>query len=146
MTRSIDTVSSETVQTIPNALLVFDGDCGFCTTVVTWLHAKLPLPPTSVPYQWADLEDLGLTVEEAAERVWLVTTESRGGHHQGGHQYGGHLAVAAILRQQPSREWRFLGFLLITFPFSVVASIGYSLIARFRHRLPGGTPACRMSE
>ena len=134
-------MSSEIVQTIPNALLVFDGDCGFCTTAVTWLQTHLPLPATSVPYQWADLEDLGLTVDEAAARVWLVTTEGKTGH-----QYGGHLAVAAMLRRQPSVGWRFLGFLLISFPFSVVAAIGYAIIARFRHRLPGGTPACRMPE
>lgn len=139
---------------MPNAVLVFDGDCGFCTSAVTWLESCLPLPPTSVPYQWADLEGLGLTVEEAAERVWLITTESRDGHQRGGHQYrdhqyldhqyGGHLAAAAMLRRQPSIEWRFLGFLLITFPFSLLASIGYAFVARIRHRLPGGTPACRM--
>ncbi len=115
--------------------LVFDGDCGFCTTAVDWLEAHLPVSPPSTPFQWADLEALGLTREEASERVWLVTPR---------HQYGGHLALSALLRTQPGFGWRFAGNLIATPPFSLVAAVGYSLIARNRHRLPGGTPACAM--
>lgn len=115
--------------------LVFDGDCGFCTTSVNWLESHLPVSPTSVPFQWADLESLGLSEDEARERVWLITPE---------HQYGGHLAVAAILRRQPSAGWRFLGWMLVSPVFSPVAAVGYALIARYRYLLPGGTPACRM--
>jgi predicted DCC family thiol-disulfide oxidoreductase YuxK len=114
---------------------VFDGDCGFCTTCVLWLEKNLPVTPTSIPFQWADLESLGLTEAEARERVWLVTPD---------HQYGGHFAVAAMLRKQPTLGWRFLGFALITPPFSWAAAIGYALIARYRYLLPGGTPACKV--
>ena len=141
LTRTIDTVPTTSAQSAPNAVLVFDGDCGFCTSAVNWLERTLPRTPTAVPYQWADLEAIGLTMQEAAERVWFVTTD-----REGGHQYGGHLAVAAVLRGQPAIRWKFIGYLLITFPFSLVASIGYALIARYRHRLPGGTPACRMPD
>ena len=124
------------------AVLVFDGDCGFCTTAVDWLARVLPAMPAVTPYQWADLEALGLTVEEAAERVWLVAADAPGDLHQ----YGGHLAVSVLLRHQPRVAWRFLGILLDTPPFSILAAIGYGLIARYRYLLPGGTPACRMGR
>lgn len=124
------------------AVLVFDGDCGFCTTAVNWLTRALPAMPAATPYQWAQLDELGLSVDEAAERVWLVATDARGGLHQ----YGGHLAVSVLLRHQPRRAWRFLGVLLDTPPFSVLAAAGYGLVARYRYLLPGGTPACRVGR
>ena len=37
-----------------------------------------------------------------------------------------------------------MGQLLVTPPFSWAAALGYTLIARFRHRLPGGTAACAL--
>lgn len=120
-------------------LLVFDGDCGFCTSAVLWLERTLPAMPRSLPFQWAPLDELGLSTEEAAERVWLVTTGASGQLQQ----HGGYLAISVILRHQPHRGWRFLGVLLDTPPFSFAAGIGYSLVARFRYLLPGGTPACK---
>ncbi len=89
--------------------------------------------PRAEPYQWIDLDSLGLTSAEASARVWLVTAS---------HEYGGHLAVSALLRHQPGLGWRFLGWLIATPPFSLVAAAVYSLVARYRHVLPGGTPAC----
>jgi len=121
--------------TAREATLVFDGDCGFCTTAVGWLERTLPVMPPTVPYQWADLESFGLSLDEARERVWLVTPDR---------QYGGHLAVSALLRKQPDARWRFVGWLLATPGFSEIAAVGYALVARFRYLLPGGTPACRL--
>ncbi|MEO7349336.1 MAG: DCC1-like thiol-disulfide oxidoreductase family protein [Terrimesophilobacter sp.] len=121
------------------ATLVFDGDCGFCTSSVEWLTRTLPAMPQATPFQWAPLEELGLTLDETKDRVWLVTSDRAGRLHQ----YGGYLAVSRLLRHQPHLGWRFLGVLLDTPPFSLAAGIGYSLIARFRYRMPGGTPACR---
>lgn len=115
------------------ALLIFDGDCGFCTTAVRYLERTLPAMPATIPYQWADLDALGLSTDEASERVWLVTAE---------HQYGGHLAFSALLRHQPNPGMRFAGWLLAAPPFSWTGAIGYFLVARFRYLLPGGTPAC----
>ena len=115
--------------------VVFDGDCGFCTTAVNWLEHALPVFPPATPFQWADLEALGLTEAEARERVWLVTPD---------HQYGGHLAVSAMLRRQPSIGWRLLGWFMVAPVVSAFFAVGYALVARYRYRLPGGTPACRM--
>jgi len=116
-------------------LLVYDGDCAFCTTWVRRLEKHLGRFPEAQPWQWADLADLGLTTEDVTRFVWLFA---------GGRRFRGHEAFAAVLRMQRGWGWRFAGRILVTPPFSWAASVGYSLIARFRHRLPGGTPACAM--
>ena len=120
-----------------HATLVFDGDCGFCTTSVNWLKRTLPAFPTATPFQWADLDALGVTEAEARERVWLVTDKAR---------FGGHLAVSALLRHQPAAGWRFLGWLIAAPGFSLIAAGAYALVARYRYRLPGGTPACKVPQ
>jgi predicted DCC family thiol-disulfide oxidoreductase YuxK len=117
------------------SLLIFDGDCGFCTTAVGWLRQHLPAMPEATPYQWADLAAYGLTTAEASAKLQMVVN---------GRAYAGHLAVSAMLRHQPSAPWRFAGWLLASPPFSPIAAAGYSIIARYRHLLPGGTPACAM--
>lgn len=117
------------------ATLIFDGDCGFCTTAVQWLQRSLPHVPATVPFQWAELSRFGLTEEQARSRVWFVT---------GSQQYGGAAAVAALLRGQPNPLLRLLGWLGTVPPWSWAAEAGYRLVARYRYRLPGGTPACRL--
>jgi predicted DCC family thiol-disulfide oxidoreductase YuxK len=115
--------------------LIFDGDCGFCTTSVDWAARMLPAMPEASPYQWTDLDVYGLTTQEAAERVWFVDSER---------QYGGSLAIAAVLRHQPNFGYRFLGWLASAPPWSWFAAVVYHYVAKYRHALPGGTPACQM--
>ena len=114
--------------------MIFDGDCSFCTSAVKRLEEMLPRFPNSSPWQWLELDELGLTTADVTQYAWLVTST---------HQYAGHLAFSALLRMQPTLGWRFLGHLLATPPFSWVAAIGYRFIAKYRHKLPGGTPACQ---
>lgn len=118
-------------------LLVFDGDCGFCTTWVRRLEAALSAFPASQPWQWIDHESLGLTRHDVTHYVWFVTASGR---------FRGHAAVAALLRGQHEFGWRFLGHLLVIPPFSWAGAIAYKVVARFRHRLPGGTPACALER
>jgi Uncharacterized protein conserved in bacteria len=118
-------------------ILVFDGDCAFCTSSLNVLRRLIPAMPETVPFQCADLDDLGLTRQEAAERVWFVTDRR---------QFGGQLALAAILRRQPVAWQRTLGWLATVPPWSWAADAVYDLLARNRHRLPGGTPACRLDS
>lgn len=118
-----------------NGLLVFDGDCAFCSTWVERLRHALPRFPEATPYQWADLDALGLSQDDVRHYAWYLTPA---------HQYGGHLAFSALLRSQPRLPLRFAGQLLATPPFSWAAAVGYHLIARYRHLLPGGTPACAL--
>ena len=116
-------------------LLIFDGDCAFCTTWVDRLRDALPAFPEAQPSQWTDLSAYALSDDNVARYAWYVTPRR---------QYAGHLALSALLRRQPRFGLRFLGWLIATPPWSWLAAGGYSLVARFRHRLPGGTPACAM--
>ncbi|HWS49840.1 MAG TPA: DCC1-like thiol-disulfide oxidoreductase family protein [Microbacterium sp.] len=116
-------------------LLVFDGDCAFCTTWVRRLEKVLERFPEAQPWQWLDLDELGLRHDDVTRYAWLLV---------GGRRFRGHAAFAGLLQMQPQWFVRFLGRLLVTSPFSWAAALGYSLIARFRHRLPGGTAACAL--
>lgn len=116
-------------------VLIFDGDCGFCTSAVTWLSRTLPIMPAATPFQWSDLSQYGLNDADAAAKVWFV---------DGRHRYGGAAAVAAMLRRQPVALLRLLGWLGTVPPWSSLAEVAYRVVARYRYRLPGGTPACRM--
>jgi predicted DCC family thiol-disulfide oxidoreductase YuxK len=118
-----------------DALLVFDGDCAFCTTWVRRLERVLQRFPDAQPWQWLDLGELDLSQDDVTRYVWLIVGERR---------FRGHAAFAALLRMQDRWSIRFVGRLLVAAPFSWAAALGYSLIARFRHRLPGGTAACAM--
>jgi len=124
-----------TVEPSKAPLLVFDGDCAFCTSVVERLESLLPRFPRNTPWQWIDLDDYALTAEDVASYVWVITPR---------HHYAGHLALSALLRMQRGFGWRLAGWLLATPPVSWAAAIGYRWIAANRHRLPGGTPACAL--
>jgi predicted DCC family thiol-disulfide oxidoreductase YuxK len=119
--------------TIPT--LVFDGDCGFCTSAANLVVAKSKTPVTAVAWQLTDLNPLGLDSARAAERVWLVIGDER---------FGGHRAFAKLMMLQPNALLGAIGSLLLLPPFSWFAALGYRLVARYRHRLPGGTPACKL--
>lgn len=129
------------------AVLVFDGDCGFCTTSVTWLADRFPGAFAVAPYQRVDLESLGLTARECDEKVqWIgdvtapVTTRAEGAAavgallRTGGRARGGLVGLAA----------RGLGALAVVRPTSYVADAVYAVVAKNRQRLPGGTPACAL--
>lgn len=114
--------------------LVFDGDCGFCTSSVRLLH-RLGLAPRAavVPWQQADLARLGLTREQCEQAVQWVASDGR--------THGGAQAVAAVLLASPP-PWPLLGAALRVPPLSWLAAAVYGWIAAHRGRLPGGTPAC----
>jgi predicted DCC family thiol-disulfide oxidoreductase YuxK len=116
--------------------LLFDGDCGFCTTSAEFLRRRLPSVIDVVPWQHVDLEEIGLTVADVSTAAYWVTAS--------GMTFRGHRAVGqALLRC--GRGWRILGRLCLIPPTSWIAAGSYRLVARYRYKLPGGTPACRIS-
>ncbi|GAB3657133.1 hypothetical protein GCM10027589_17030 [Actinocorallia lasiicapitis] len=114
-------------------LLVFDGDCGFCTTSVTFLEKHLDPDADVVAWQFTDLDALGTTAERAAHELLWIRPDGR--------IFGGAQAVAALLRAQ-GRFWWPVGGVLAVPPVRWLAHGLYRLIANNRHRLPGGTPLC----
>jgi predicted DCC family thiol-disulfide oxidoreductase YuxK len=121
-------------------VLVFDGDCGFCTTSANWVGAHLSDAAQIVQWQLLGdqgLSDLGLTADLASTAAWWA--EPGGGLYEGGQAIGQALAHCR-------RPWRWAGALILVPPGRWVAARLYPVIARNRHRLPGGTPACRVDS
>jgi predicted DCC family thiol-disulfide oxidoreductase YuxK len=116
-------------------LLLFDGDCGFCTWAAGWVERRLPSRAGVEPWQFID--DLGrydLTASDTSSAAYWIDT--------GGRPHRGHLAFAEALRAM-SPGWRFLGTVMRVPPISWLAALLYAIVARIRHLLPGSTPACR---
>jgi predicted DCC family thiol-disulfide oxidoreductase YuxK len=125
-------------RTVSPPVLLFDGDCAFCSSSARWIQAHIPTPVTLEPWQWTDLEPLGVTVEEVDVAVVLVDVTLR---HTAGPE-----AFAGLLRSSTSGFWRALGRTLGFGPVLAVAWPGYRWIARNRHRLPGGTAQCSLPQ
>ena len=118
-------------------VLIFDGDCGFCTSAANFVVTRSSGTIEAFAWQLTDVTKLGLTETQTAARVYFVA---------GGESFGGHLAFAQVLWVQRNWLLKSLGWLFTVPPFCWIGSIGYALVARFRHRLPGGTPACATNQ
>jgi predicted DCC family thiol-disulfide oxidoreductase YuxK len=116
-------------------LLIFDGDCGFCTSCATWAERRLR-DADVVPGQWIDVTAFGLTAADVVAAAWWVDA--------GGRVDRGHRAIGRVL-EACGGWWRVLSWPCLIPPFSWAALGVYALVGRFRHRLPGGTPACRIA-
>ena len=116
------------------AILVYDGDCGFCSRSVNWLRAVLPAFPRAEPWQAVDLAALGLSRAEVDEAVQWVGPD--------GYRAAGARAFAALLRYQPHAGLRLLGRVGDARTVRPVVAAAYRWVAAHRYRLPGGTPAC----
>ena len=119
-------------------ILVYDGDCGFCTISVEWARRNLGARP--VAWQTLDLDALGLTVEDVTFFAWYVDSD--------GTRHAGAQAAARALRNAPAGGlgllWHAVGSVLSWWPVRPVAAAVYRLVARNRHRLPGATDACAL--
>jgi predicted DCC family thiol-disulfide oxidoreductase YuxK len=118
-------------------LLEFDGDCGFCTRSAEWVRTRLPAGSGVAvePWQRLDLDALGLSREDVASAAWWIDRD--------GTKRRGHLAIAAALRAIGG-AWGVVGRVLTWPVLSQLAALAYRLTARYRYRLPGSTPACKL--
>jgi predicted DCC family thiol-disulfide oxidoreductase YuxK len=119
--------------------LIFDGDCAFCTSSAQWLAARLERPrwPNAqlTPWQFIDLAALGTTAERAQREALWVGTD--------GTIYGGAAAFAEWLKFRGGAygiAGRTMGVPVVR----ALAAAVYRVIAKNRHRMPGGTPACAL--
>jgi predicted DCC family thiol-disulfide oxidoreductase YuxK len=117
-------------------VLVFDGDCAFCTNCA---HALERIGPEAeiVAWQLTDLAELGITGEQASAAVQWVEVDRT--------VRSGHEAIAAVLGTA-GLVWRAIGRSLTLPGISWVAARAYRLVANNRYRLPGGTPACAVAD
>ncbi|HEV2361630.1 MAG TPA: DCC1-like thiol-disulfide oxidoreductase family protein [Acidimicrobiales bacterium] len=123
-----------------NPILVFDGDCGFCTTSARWAERGFHHGERAEAWQQLGEETLasfGLTIQDVERAAWWV---DHAGLRERGHRAAGRaLWAAGGLR-------RLAGAFVLTPPTSWVAAGVYRAVARWRYRLPGGTPACRVDN
>ncbi|MFE9425413.1 thiol-disulfide oxidoreductase DCC family protein [Kitasatospora sp. NPDC006697] len=120
---------------LPEPLLVFDGDCAFCSSCVRAAERWLPGGWAARPWQFTELAELGLTEERAQREVLWVTPA--------GEVYGGAQAAAKLLLRAGG-GWAYLGGVLRLAPVRPVAGLVYRWVSRNRHRMPGGTAACAL--
>lgn len=116
-------------------VLVYDGDCAFCTSSVRFAERRLRPHCAATPWQFTDLAKLGISLRRAEHEVLWVTPT--------GSVHGGAQAVAKLLLSA-DRGWPVVGALLTLPPVRWVAHGVYRLIAHNRHRMPGGTAACAL--
>ncbi|MDP4888665.1 MAG: DUF393 domain-containing protein [Candidatus Nanopelagicales bacterium] len=113
-------------------LLIFDGDCGFCTWSVhqaqRWVQPRVRIEP----WQRLDLAALGLTAEECSQSVYWVN---------GDVTLNAGRAVAAVL-MAGRMPWPVAGRIMETRVMKPIVKKAYYFVAAHRYRLPGATPAC----
>lgn len=116
-------------------VLIFDGDCGFCTTTANYIAKKSKVKIQVVPWQFQDFKGLPVTQEQCADQVYLLVNDK---------PFGGHEAFAMILKVQSNPVFRVLGTIIKSQALSWIMRPSYRLVAKYRHKLPGGTPACKL--
>ncbi|MBB1483117.1 DUF393 domain-containing protein [Tessaracoccus sp. MC1865] len=117
-------------------LVLYDEDCGFCTTSALatqtpWFRAQV----TVTAFQRVDLAVHNLTVDKCAESLHVVDID--------GSAHVGSDAVAVVFRESRF-PWPLVGGVLRLPGIRWVAQKVYAIVARNRYRLPGGTAACRL--
>ena len=117
-----------------SGLLIYDGDCGFCTQAARKFVDFADGSAEIAPWQSLDLGEHGLTEQDTSTAAYWVTD---------GVAYRG--ADAFVHGLQVCRTpLRIVGKLVGTIPFIWMARAVYPLIAKYRHRLRGATDACRI--
>jgi len=113
-------------------VLIFDGDCKFCSSsaraFVRMTKNRIP----AAPYQLSDLSALGLTLQDCEQAVQYVNKDGI---------QSGHLAIAQGLIDSKT-IWSLAGYVLKWPVITSIAFVVYHWVAKNRHRMPGGTPAC----
>lgn len=115
--------------------LIYDGDCGFCSSSAKWLQSK------SVRFsivQWQlipDLSLLGLTLENVQTAAYLVDQNKVIGR--------GSDAISKCL-SMCKFPYNFLGHLILLPGIRQIARPVYRIIAKNRHAMPGSTDSCKL--
>lgn len=121
---------------LPGAVLIYDGDCGFCQRTLDVMKKRLATWPRTEPYQRLSLDQHGVRSQDAARAMLWV--------EPGMPPLVGAAAFARLFREQQQLCWRTLGRMMALPGVSHVAAIAYRTVSRHRHRLPSGTSACKL--
>ncbi len=119
------------------SVLVWDGDCSFCSRCVNFIQKRISTSAKIISHQKADLESLGLTTEQCNQALQWVSSQ--------GQIRSGSRAVAALLRSGGG-AWPVMGVLIDLPVIRLISSGIYKVIAKNRQHLPGGTAACAIDK
>ncbi|WP_406507975.1 thiol-disulfide oxidoreductase DCC family protein [Streptomyces sp. NBC_00212] len=122
--------------TRPDVLLAFDGDCGFCQTAIDQIRRRAKPAIPAAPWQSLPSQLTQPHLERLDHEVILFAGTSV--------RCGGATALARFLGSSPQRRYRVATFLVRLPPLSLAAHGIYRWVARNRHRMPAGTPACSL--
>ena len=120
----------------PQATLVYDGDCGFCTTSAKWIERRLGDDVRVEMWQALDIESMGLSTSDVSTAAYFVDPD--------GTLHRGHAGIGRSLEHM-SPPFRAAGWAMQRPPISWAAQPVYRLVAKYRHKLPGATDACRIN-
>lgn len=121
----------------PRPVLLFDGECGFCTLTAEWLRRHVRHPVHIIPWQRANLALYRLDPAQARSAAWWIAEDGR--------RYRGHRAIGKALLACRG-GWPPLGRLVLAPPFSWISAPVYHLISKYRGHLPATVPACRRAD
>lgn len=117
-------------------LVLYDADCGFCTSSIAALQGPaFRAQIHAVAWQEADLAAHGLAAEQCQERLHVV---------DGSNVFAGAAAIASILRTA-RLPWRLTSRVMTTPGIAWLSERVYDLVARHRHQMPGGSAACNLT-
>lgn len=122
-------------RSVETDLLIYDGDCGFCTTSARKFVDFVGESTTIAPWQAVDLDAYGLTEADCTAAAYFVDAD--GVAHRGADAFAHGL-------QTGGAPWSLLGKVLAVPPIIWVGRAVYPLIAKYRYKLPGATDACRL--
>jgi predicted DCC family thiol-disulfide oxidoreductase YuxK len=120
-------------------VLVYDGDCAFCSSSVRFIRNRIRRHPRCAPWQGLDLDlcfdRFGLTRDDFEKSVQFIDAD--------GSVHSAERAVARVLIHGGT-GWALMGRVLLVPVVRRCAGLVYRWIANNRHRMPGGTPQCSM--
>lgn len=114
-----------------SGLLIYDGDCGFCTASARWYGARSGAGAIA-PWQSLELGEYGLDLTEVSTAAYWVHC---------GQRWRGADGIAQALKAC-SGGWHFVGTVLTNPPALWIARLIYPVVALNRHRLPGSIDTC----
>jgi len=121
---------------VGRGLLIYDGDCGFCSRTAAWIRQRLPRGyEVQASQRIGDLDSFKLSRRHVHEAAYWIDPDGR--------QHRAHLAIVRALESSGG----LLGLVAKLgriWPFEPVAERLYLLIARNRHRFPGASDHCRI--
>lgn len=117
------------------AIVIYDGDCAFCSSAARFAQRRVAPNLNYSPYQLTELTKYGITTEQAKSSLKFVKAN--------GEVLSANFAVSQIMRNG-NKFWRMLSVITTLPIIRSLAALGYKVTAKYRHKLPGGTPTCKM--